>query len=159
MSTKTVSDREDPVIETRDQLIAAIAKGEKPKDRWRIGTEHEKFVYNRTDHHAPSYDEPGGIRDTLDALAERFGWQRTVQGDNTIGLVRSGSSITLEPGGLVRLPFVEFPADLAQGLREAAIGVGRAVAGDDRPVADDAHPRKRQGRAGRQLQRCGQREP
>ena len=44
MSTKTVSDREDPVIETRDQLIAAIAKGEKPKDRWRIGTEHEKFV-------------------------------------------------------------------------------------------------------------------
>mgnify|MGYP000604313610 FL=1 len=33
MSTKTVSDREDPVIETRDQLIAAIAKGEKPKSK------------------------------------------------------------------------------------------------------------------------------
>jgi glutamate--cysteine ligase len=57
MSTKTVSNRIDPVIETRDQLIAAIAKGEKPKDRWRIGTEHEKFVYNRADHQDPSYDE------------------------------------------------------------------------------------------------------
>ena len=33
MSTKTVSDRHDPVIETRDQLIAAIAKGEKPKSK------------------------------------------------------------------------------------------------------------------------------
>jgi glutamate--cysteine ligase len=33
------------VIEDRDQLIAAMAKGEKPKERWRIGTEHEKLVY------------------------------------------------------------------------------------------------------------------
>ena len=54
MSTKTVSNRNDPVIETRDQLIAAIAKGEKPKDRWRIGTEHEKFVYCRKNFSAPS---------------------------------------------------------------------------------------------------------
>jgi glutamate--cysteine ligase len=53
MSTKTVSSSVGPVIETRDQLVAAISKGEKPKDSWRIGTEHEKFVYNRNDHHAP----------------------------------------------------------------------------------------------------------
>ena len=70
MSTKTTSDRKYPVIETRDQLVAAIAKGEKSKDRWRIGTEHEKFVYSRADHHAPSYDEPGGIHDLLMALTE-----------------------------------------------------------------------------------------
>jgi glutamate--cysteine ligase len=68
MSTKTVSNRNDPVITSREQLIAAMSKGEKPKDRWRIGTEHEKFVYGATDHHAPSYDEPGGISDMLMSL-------------------------------------------------------------------------------------------
>ena len=54
MTTKTVSDSNSPLIESRDQLIASFAKGEKARDRWRIGTEHEKFVYSRADHHAPS---------------------------------------------------------------------------------------------------------
>ena len=44
MSTRTDSGGIDPVIETREQLIVAFSKGAKPKDRWRIGTEHEKFV-------------------------------------------------------------------------------------------------------------------
>ena len=66
MSTRTDSAGHDPVIESREQLIAAFAKGEKPKDRWRIGTEHEKFVYDRGDHHAPSYEEKGGIHALLD---------------------------------------------------------------------------------------------
>ncbi len=68
MSTKTVSNRNDPLIENRDQLITAMAKGEKPKDRWRIGTEHEKFVYCTGDHHAPSYAEPGGITNVYVAV-------------------------------------------------------------------------------------------
>ena len=33
------------------------------KSDWRIGTEHEKLVFHKSDHRAPSYDEPGGIRD------------------------------------------------------------------------------------------------
>jgi glutamate--cysteine ligase len=45
MSTRQVSDRNDPVIESRDQLVAPMIKGEKPPERWRIGTEHEKLVY------------------------------------------------------------------------------------------------------------------
>ena len=65
MSTRTASDSNDPIIESRDQLAAPMARGEKPRDRWRIGTEHEKFVYRTADHRAPSYDEPGGIRDLL----------------------------------------------------------------------------------------------
>jgi glutamate--cysteine ligase len=85
MSTKTVSNRNDPVIENREQLIAAMAKGEKPKERWRIGTEHEKFVYCRGDHHAPSYGEPGGIRDLLNALTE-FGWEPVFEGGNVIAI-------------------------------------------------------------------------
>ncbi|MET0248486.1 MAG: glutamate--cysteine ligase, partial [Sphingobium sp.] len=65
MSTRTESGGQDPLIESRDQLVAAFAKGEKPKDRWRIGTEHEKFVYAHSDHHAPSYEEKGGIHALL----------------------------------------------------------------------------------------------
>lgn len=102
MSTKTVSDRKDPVIETRDQLIAAISKGEKPKDRWRIGTEHEKFVYNRSDHHAPSYDEPGGIRDLLMALTE-FGWEPVYENGKVIAMSGSDGTVSLEPAGQLEL--------------------------------------------------------
>ena len=36
-----------PVIENRTQLIEAISRGCKPKDEWRIGTEHEKFTFYR----------------------------------------------------------------------------------------------------------------
>jgi len=36
----------DP-IESKAQLIAHSASGEKPRERWRIGTEHEKFGFTR----------------------------------------------------------------------------------------------------------------
>jgi glutamate--cysteine ligase len=39
---------ESPLISSHDDLVAWIAAGEKPKSKWRIGTEHEKFVF-RTD--------------------------------------------------------------------------------------------------------------
>ena len=102
MTTKTVSNRNDPVIETRDQLIAAIAKGEKPKDRWRIGTEHEKFVYCRDDYHAPSYDEPGGIRDLLMALTE-FGWEPVLENGKVIAMSGADGTVSLEPAGQLEL--------------------------------------------------------
>ena len=63
MSTRQVSTKADPLIENRDQLVEPMQRGEKPREAWRIGTEHEKFVYRTADHRAPSYDEPGGIRD------------------------------------------------------------------------------------------------
>ncbi len=34
-------------IEHRDQLAAYLASGCKPRDAWRIGTEHEKFGYDK----------------------------------------------------------------------------------------------------------------
>ncbi|MEL7093288.1 MAG: glutamate--cysteine ligase, partial [Pseudomonadota bacterium] len=34
-------------IEHRDQLAQYLADGCKPKADWRIGTEHEKFGYNK----------------------------------------------------------------------------------------------------------------
>jgi len=102
MSTRTDSAGQDPVIEHRDQLIAAFAKGEKPRDRWRIGTEHEKFVYDRKDHHAPSYEEKGGIHTLLIGLT-RYGWNPVFEGENIIALAGSDGTISLEPAGQLEL--------------------------------------------------------
>lgn len=102
MSTRTVSDQNDPIIESRDQLAVPMAKGEKPKERWRIGTEHEKFVYRTADHRAPSYDEPGGIHDLLMALT-RFGWEPVIEGGKVIALAGSDGTVSLEPAGQLEL--------------------------------------------------------
>ena len=36
-------------IESRDELVAYLEGGSKPRDHFRIGTEHEKFAYRRSD--------------------------------------------------------------------------------------------------------------
>ena len=102
MSTRTDSGGNDPIIESREQLIAAFANGAKPKDRWRIGTEHEKFVYARRDYHAPSYDERGGIHTLLIGLT-RYGWNPVFEGDNIIALSGADGTISLEPAGQLEL--------------------------------------------------------
>ena len=102
MSTRQVSDRNDPVIESKADLIAPMAKGEKPRERWRIGTEHEKFVYRLSDHAAPSYDEPGGILDLLNGLM-RFGWEPVVEGGKVIALSGPDGNVSLEPAGQLEL--------------------------------------------------------
>jgi len=103
MSTKTVSNSTAPVIEHRDQLIGYFAKGEKPAERWKIGTEHEKFVYWKTpDHRAPSYEEPGGIHALLIGLTH-YGWKPVYEGKNIIALSGPDGAISLEPAGQFEL--------------------------------------------------------
>ena len=102
MSTKTVAKEKAPVIETRAQLIESFARGEKPRERWRIGTEHEKFVYRTADLRAPSYDEPGGIRDLLMGLTE-FGWSPIEENGKVIALSGPDGAVSLEPAGQLEL--------------------------------------------------------
>ena len=102
MSTREESDSNEPQIEGREALIAPMQKGEKPPERWRIGTEHEKFVYRKADHRAPSYDEPGGIRDLLMGLTE-FGWTPVIEGGNVIALTGKDGAVSLEPAGQLEL--------------------------------------------------------
>lgn len=102
MSTKTVSNSNAPVIESRQQLLDYFAGGEKPAERWRIGTEHEKFVFSVTGHHAPSYDEPGGIRDLLGELTQ-FGWSPVEEGGKVIALSGPDGTVSLEPAGQLEL--------------------------------------------------------
>ena len=82
MTTRT-DDKYSRPIESRADLLSVFEDGEKPRDEWRIGTEHEKFVFRRSDHGAPSYDEPGGIRDLLTGLTQ-FGWKPVVENGNVI---------------------------------------------------------------------------
>ncbi|RXD05134.1 glutamate--cysteine ligase [Sphingomonas sp. UV9] len=102
MTTIPTPPKTSPTIESRDQLIASFARGEKPKDAWRIGTEHEKFVYANGDHHAPSYDEPSGIRALLGEL-EQYGWKPVIEGGNAIAMSGPDGSISLEPAGQFEL--------------------------------------------------------
>jgi glutamate--cysteine ligase len=94
-------------VRSRDDLVAWFAAGAKPKQQWRIGTEHEKFVFH-TDTLAPvPYEGPRGIRSLMQALIERYGWQPIMEGDNIIALGRpagqGSETVSLEPGGQFEL--------------------------------------------------------
>ncbi|QNE06306.1 glutamate--cysteine ligase [Croceicoccus marinus] len=102
MSTRKESGADEPVIESRDQLLIPLQEGEKPREQWRIGTEHEKFVFRTQDHRAPSYDEAGGIRDILLAL-EKFGWTPVIEGGNIIAMAGEDGTVSLEPAGQLEL--------------------------------------------------------
>jgi glutamate--cysteine ligase len=101
MTTRT-DDSASPLIESRDDLLSVFAGGEKPEERWRIGTEHEKFVYRLDDHRAPSWEEPGGIRDLLLGLTE-FGWEGVEENGKVIALTGKDGTISLEPAGQFEL--------------------------------------------------------
>lgn len=102
MSTRETSAADDPIIESRAQLVAPIAAGEKPKVAWRIGTEHEKLVYKREDFRAPAYDEPCGIRDLLLNLRQ-FGWEPIEEGGKIIAMKGADGTVSLEPAGQLEL--------------------------------------------------------
>jgi len=89
-------------IESRDDLVRYIADGAKPKAEWRIGTEHEKFVYDLRSHKPLAYDAHPGIRGLLDRM-RRFGWEPVLENGNIIGLTQDGASLSLEPGGQFEL--------------------------------------------------------
>jgi glutamate--cysteine ligase len=102
MTTRANDSGPNPPIESRDDMIAVFAKGEKPIEQWRIGTEHEKFVYATSDHHAPSYEEKGGIHALLIGLT-KFGWEPIYEGENIIALAGPDGNVSLEPAGQFEL--------------------------------------------------------
>lgn len=102
MSTRTAIAGEDDAIEDRARLLEVFENGSKPVERWRIGTEHEKFVYRTADHQAPSYEEPGGIRDLLMGLTA-YGWEPIEEGGHVIALSGEDGAVSLEPAGQLEL--------------------------------------------------------
>ncbi len=100
--TQRTDTGDSPPIESHDDLLSIFEGGEKIRDNWRIGTEHEKFVYRMSDHRAPSHDEPGGIRDLLVGLTE-YGWKPVEEGGRIIALSGVDGTISLEPAGQFEL--------------------------------------------------------
>lgn len=94
-------------LRCKQDLIDWIAAGFKPKTDWRIGTEHEKFVFHTDDLSPVAYDGPRGIRALLEALIAKYDWQAIMEGDHIIGLKRPGNelggNVSLEPGGQFEL--------------------------------------------------------
>jgi glutamate--cysteine ligase len=79
------------------------AAAKAPED-FRVGAEFEKFAVEPMTGRALTYDEPGGIRSILTALAERFDWQPHFnESGHLTGLFRDGATVSLEPGGQVEL--------------------------------------------------------
>ena len=97
------SDASNQPITDRRQLIAFLEDGCKPRETWRIGTEHEKFAFRLDDLRPLPYEGACGIGALLRGLT-RFGWQPVEEHGNIIALRdEDGCSITLEPGGQVEL--------------------------------------------------------
>jgi len=124
-------------IETRDELVAWFAAGAKPRELFRVGTEHEKFAFTLARHEPVPYDGTRGIRALLEGMQSLLGWEPILEGQNIIGLsdVTGGGAISLEPGGQFELSGApvatihqtcsELMAHLSQ-LREVAepLGIG-----------------------------------
>ncbi|MEE4210656.1 MAG: glutamate--cysteine ligase [Parvularcula sp.] len=92
----------DPVTDV-SELSAYLRSGCKPKDAWRIGTEHEKFGF-LWDTLAPlPFAGERSIQAILEGLATEFGWQRLEENGQLVALKKDGASITLEPGGQFEL--------------------------------------------------------
>jgi glutamate--cysteine ligase len=90
-------------ITSRRQLIEYLAAGEKPREAWRIGTEHEKFAYRLDDLRPLPYEgERASIRALLEGLT-RFGWTSVEENGKPIALKRDMANVTLEPGGQLEL--------------------------------------------------------
>lgn len=91
------------LIESFDDLINYFAKGNKPKQDWKIGTEHEKFGYCKDSLRPIPYEGERSIRAILEGLQNRYEWNPVFEGEYLIGLTKNGANVSLEPGGQLEL--------------------------------------------------------
>ena len=98
----------DVPLEHREQLVEFLASGAKPREQWRIGTEHEKFGFHLDDLRPLTWDGPRGIEAVLRGLT-RFGWAPIEEGGKLIALAKDGASVTLEPAGQLELSGAPLP--------------------------------------------------
>ena len=90
-------------IEHHDQMAQYLADGCKPREQWRIGTEHEKFGYCKDTLKPLPYEGERSIRVMLEGLRDRHNWSPVEEGGKLIGLEKDGANISLEPGGQLEL--------------------------------------------------------
>ncbi len=87
------------MIETKEQIIKYFESGIKDLKNFKIGIEHEKFLFNNQNNRRINYSR---VKEMFSALLE-FGWNPILEKGNIIGLNKSGKNITLEPGNQIEL--------------------------------------------------------
>ena len=90
-------------ITSHNQLAEYLEQGCKPKEDWRIGTEHEKFGYCRDTLKPLPYEGERSIRTMLEGLRDTFDWAPVMEDGKIIGLEKDGANVSLEPGGALEL--------------------------------------------------------
>ena len=87
------------MINSKEQIIKYFQSGIKDNKNFKIGIEHEKFLFNKKDNKRIDYLK---IKEMFTALLE-FGWNPILEKRNIIGLNKGGKNITLEPGNQIEL--------------------------------------------------------
>ena len=87
------------MITNKEHIINYFKSGIKNNKNFKIGIEHEKFLYNVKDNKRINYSK---IKEMFKALLE-FGWNPILEKKNIIGLNKGGKNITLEPGNQIEL--------------------------------------------------------
>lgn len=86
---------------TYEDLVNDMVAGCKPRESWRIGIEHEQFVFDAMNGKSLPYDALPGIKQILERFIADYGWQPVEAAGFLIALQRGKSMITLEPGGQI----------------------------------------------------------
>jgi len=87
------------MIDTKEQIIKYFKSGIKDKKNFKIGIEHEKFLFDNDTNKRIDYLK---IKEMFSALLE-FGWNPILEKNNVIALNKGGKNITLEPGNQIEL--------------------------------------------------------
>tara|TARA_B100000902_G_scaffold262091_1_gene248316 strand:+ start:1 stop:1296 length:1296 start_codon:yes stop_codon:yes gene_type:complete len=87
------------MINSKEKIIEYFKSGIKKTKDFRIGIEHEKFLFNNIDNKRINYSK---VKEMFAALLE-FGWNPILEKGNVIGLNKGGKNITLEPGNQIEL--------------------------------------------------------
>jgi len=87
------------MIQTKENIIEYFKSGIKNTNDFKIGIEHEKFLFNKADNKRVNYDK---IKKMFSALME-FGWKPVFEKENIVSLNKGGKNITLEPGNQIEL--------------------------------------------------------
>ena len=87
------------MIDSKEKIINYFKSGIKESKNFKIGIEHEKFLFNNSDNKRIDYSK---IKEMFTALLE-FGWNPVFEKENIIALNKGGKNITLEPGNQIEL--------------------------------------------------------
>ena len=87
------------MINSKEQIIEYFKSGIKQTKDFKIGIEHEKFLFDKSSNKRIDYPK---IKQMFEALLE-FGWNPILEKNNIIGLNKLGKNITLEPGNQIEL--------------------------------------------------------